>query len=138
MWRLYTQSGEGIAIQSTYSRLQKSLTAAGRPIYMGLVKYADYERDMIPGGNMFNAFVYKRKSFEHEKEVRLLCPPSSPLQDIPEAGIDIRVDLNALVEVVYLAPDSAPWLEALVSNVIRRYGFRFPVERSKLNEKPLY
>ena len=36
-----------------------------------LVKYIDYEKDVIKGENKFLPFVHKRKRFQHEKELRL-------------------------------------------------------------------
>lgn len=70
MWKLYLKSDEGIAIQSRYSRLKQSLQAAPEKVYIGKVNYIDYEVDIVPPWNGFNPFLYKRKSFEHECELR--------------------------------------------------------------------
>lgn len=37
-----------------------------------MIKYIDYKKDWIPEKNMFYPFVHKRKSYEHEKEVRAI------------------------------------------------------------------
>ncbi|MGE4290089.1 MAG: hypothetical protein AB7E36_15495 [Salinivirgaceae bacterium] len=63
MWKLYLNSNEGIAIQSTYSRLKESLIDK-YPIHLGLVKYIDYENDYFESGNHLLPFLHKRKSFE--------------------------------------------------------------------------
>lgn len=39
---------------------------------IGLVKYIDYDKDVFPLDNTFYPFTHKRKSFEHEREVRFL------------------------------------------------------------------
>jgi hypothetical protein len=67
MWKLYSKSDESIAIQTTYSALAKVLPES---CMMGLVKYISYEHDMISEDNLFWRFLHKRRSFEHEREVR--------------------------------------------------------------------
>jgi hypothetical protein len=42
MWRLYSLQGQGIAIQSTYRRLSRSLLREKRHIFIGKVSYTDY------------------------------------------------------------------------------------------------
>ena len=41
-------------------------------VYVGLVKYIDHEKDLIPWQNAFEPFVHKDVCFEHEKELRVL------------------------------------------------------------------
>ena len=86
-------------------------------------------------------FVHKRKSFEHEKEVRAVVtrfPAEGELGDTITSGIPIRIDLNVLVETVYIAPDAPSWVGDLVKSVIQRYGFNFNVEASQLNQRPVF
>ena len=71
MWKLYLKSNEGIAIQSTYRKLRLSLIDEEK-VFLGVVKYIDYEKEWIDAGNLFSPFVHKRRSFEHEREVRAL------------------------------------------------------------------
>jgi hypothetical protein len=71
MWSQYLRTQEGIAIRSYYKRLGESFARyQDFEIYMGMVKYIDYESDTIPWGNMLAPTMYKRKSFEHERELR--------------------------------------------------------------------
>jgi hypothetical protein len=71
MWEIYQRDGRGVAICTTWVELMTSSTAE-RKIYGGRITYADYESTFIPEGNHFSAFMYKRQSFGHEREVRLL------------------------------------------------------------------
>src|SRR5215208_3183149 len=50
MWSVYSRSGEGIAIQSTYGRLRDSFTSPDHKqlVSIGMVKYIDYEQDAVP------------------------------------------------------------------------------------------
>jgi hypothetical protein len=53
MWKLYLKSDEGIAIQSTYRKLRESITDDEK-VYLGVVKYIDYEKEWIDAGNSFS------------------------------------------------------------------------------------
>jgi hypothetical protein len=144
MWRLYLKSDEGIAIQSTYSNLKKSFID-DESIFVGKVKYIDYELEHINSGNILEPFVHKRKSFEHEREVRCVVtklPRREGALDLSidtiDYGVNIRVDIETLVLRVFVAPSAPEWFSELVSAVISRYGYKFPVSHSRLNEEPVF
>lgn len=60
MWRLYLKSDEGIAIRSTSGRLKKALSYyPEEKLYLGEVRYIDYEKDHIPNGGMIYALSRK-------------------------------------------------------------------------------
>lgn len=156
MWNLYLKSNEGVAIQSTYRKLRESIIDDER-VFLGKVNYIDYENDVISGYydvnsampimyNPLSTFVHKRKSFIHEQEVRALVwrhPTTAEeqighFQDTIVGGVEIRVDAELLVERIYVAPSAPDWLPDLVSNVVKRYGFKFEVVTSKLDERPVF
>ncbi len=133
MWRLYLKSNEGIAIQSTYRRLKEAIIDDER-VFLGVVKYIDYEQEWIDAGNLLSPFVHKRKSFEHEREVRALVmkwPPGDSGLDFNQEtitdGLTLKVDLKRLIEHIYIAPSAPAWLTDLVQSVARHYGCEFPV-----------
>ncbi len=144
MWRLYLKSDEGIAVQSTYHKLRDSITDEEK-IHIGVVKYIDYDAEWIETGNLLTPFVYKRKSFEHEREVRALVTKwpvggnaTTFSHDTIEHGVKIKVDVERLIENIYVAPSSPAWFADLVRAVIQRYGYDFPVVHSRLNEQPVF
>ena len=153
MWKLYLKSYEGIAVQSTYERLRDSIIDDEK-VYLGIVNYIDYETEFIyQGDNILSAFFHKRRSFEHEREVRALVlkvPTGDGSKDADGvghidfhqetigSGLKIKVDLERLVERIYVAPSTPDWFADLVGALIRRYGYQFEVLHSKLDEKPLY
>jgi hypothetical protein len=132
MWHLYSQSDEAIAIKSTFGLLDQCL---GDHCYIGMVEYLDYDSDtdVIESRNNLATFVHKRKSFEHEKELRAL------FQDLPtikrsdglrahdihaephDNGRWVPVDLNELVTEVVVAPQAPPWFKELVEDVCDKY-----------------
>lgn len=74
MWSLYSRESEGIAIVSTESHLAEALSSAPEDIYGGRVQYGDYGNPdfTIDGVNAFSPVLYKRESFSHEREYRLV------------------------------------------------------------------
>lgn len=145
MWKLYLKSNEGIAIQSTYNRLCDSFCNTESDVYIGKVHYVDYEEEFIPEWNAFSPYVYKRKSFEHEKELRAVIQevPAHPVEDkldwsiLPRGfGANVNVDLEILIENVYVAPTSPQWVYDLVKSVMKKYGINRDVIKSNLYTNP--
>lgn len=147
LWAQYTSSKESIAVQSTYNLLRKSLdTSKGteKTIYIGEIEYLDYSQEFIPEGNMLNPFLRKRKSFEHEKEIRAIfvefpiVNKKLRLDLKPEVGKNIKINLKDLVESIYVSPGSPQWFRELIEKVVKRYGFKFPVRQSSMDSSPLF
>jgi len=147
MWKLYVSQNEGIAIRTTVDRLTSSFQGdecAIFDVYVGRVRYLDYDREVFAEGNTFIPFLHKRLSFEHEHELRAIIQPilpgGKPLVDSdPYAeGLLVDVDLQKLIESVYIAPTSERWLKELVTNVAKKYGLGAPVLQSDLARDPVY
>lgn len=146
MWKLYLKSDEGIAIQSTFSRLSNSIHPKRRKaIHIYKVKYIDYEKGMAPVNyHPIIPFFCKRKSFAHERELRAvrqtILPPEglSKVKPIQHGGKYIKVNLDLLIERIYLAPSSPTWLFELVKSVERKYGLNKEICQSSLDKAPLY
>lgn len=140
MWKLYLKSNEGIAIQSTYAKLKESLIDK-EAIYLGLVDYIDYENDSIEPGDSLTPFFHKRKSFEHEREVRaavVKLPNTNYTENTIDGGLSIAVDLSTLIERVYVSPTAPDWFANLVKKMLHEYDSNYEVVHSKLNDDPQY
>lgn len=135
MWGLYMKGDQGIAVRSTYKRLVDSFGRARQDVFVGCVKYIDYTRDTIDWGNTFGAALCKRKSFEHELELRAAV--MVPLQP-GQPAVDVPVDLSLLVCAVYVAPSASEWVVQVVRRVVERYGLSAAVIQSDLNKGPIY
>jgi hypothetical protein len=142
MWRLYARTEEAIAISSRYNVLVEVLPSE---VYVGQVTYIDFEQDWMPEGNTFYPFVHKQRYFEHEREVRAIMQ-KLPIEDDKiavgkeptERGHMIPVDLDKLIEGVYVAPTAPDWFAALVTDVAGKYGLVKPVTRSALDHEPFF
>jgi hypothetical protein len=150
MWKLYLKSNEGVAIQSTYSNLKDSFIDE-KEVHIGIVKYIDYETDVFPMNNDLIRFTHKRKSFQHEQELRAITsrfpkapktdkniPEIDPSQETMEHGIAVSVNINTLIQKIYIAPEAPHWYLDLIKRVVAKYGYSFDVVQSQLNETPLF
>lgn len=138
MWRLYGKSNEAIAIQTTYRILRENLPET---TYLGAVEYMDYSADSFDENNLFAPFFRKRRSFEHEREVRALYSPSFPPDHsiLHEAkGHPIPVDLDRLLQSIFVSPLTPDWYYEMVRQVTAQFGLDKPVIRSELDDAPVF
>ncbi|MCL6462651.1 MAG: hypothetical protein I4O51_12385 [Flavobacterium micromati] len=132
MWQIFTQNSEGLAIQSTIGRLQRSLLPeTDFEQYIGEVNYIDYKKELIPFDDSFFPFLFKRKSFQYEREVRVITDIGESDLQINE-GLKISVDINELIEKIYIHPKSENWYKNLVIQLVKQLGFKFTIEKSDL------
>jgi hypothetical protein len=132
MWQIFTKNNEGLAIQSTIGRLKEALQPENRvEQYIGNVNYIDYKKEYIPFDNAFFPFLFKRKSFQYEREVRIITDVSSHNISVNE-GIKINVDLNQLIEKIYIHPKSENWYKKLVIELVSKLNFDIEIEKSDL------
>ncbi len=146
MWKLYSSERKGVAIKTTFGSLIASLQG-DETVYIGRVKYVDYQNTFIPERNAFSPYLHKRKSFEHEREVRAIhmsVPQSnedSPFQtgpDVTETGLYLEVDLGELIQEVVIAPDADAWFVELAQSVAAKFGVEAPITRSTLADSPVW
>ena len=155
MWRLYSPSTAPVAIRSTVGRLRSSLGkrppfeegfGGGDQFHIGMVQYIDFEKDRIPGAGFAAQFFRKRKSFEHERELRaiLIDFPITPDGHVDQtrlahdAGRLVSVDLPTLIEDVIVGPDAPRWYLPLLTKLLDRYGVGVTPKASSLEASPHY
>lgn len=132
MWQIFTQNSEGLAIQSTIGRLQQALAPETNfNQYIGEVNYIDYKKEHIPFDDLFFPFLFKRKSFQYEGEVRIITDIGESNIKIND-GLKINVDINQLIEKIYIHPKSENWYKNLVIQLVKQLGFNFTIEKSDL------
>ena len=140
MWKIYVRGNQGIAVRSTFKRLRDSLQKAPQNIWIGNVKYLDkFTWRSVPTDPTIHACMAKRKSFEHEKEVRLIWLDENGKRtgNTGQDGKEIPCLLPTLIDKVYLAPPNSPWFKRVVENVLRRYRINTEVVQSDLGSEPL-
>lgn len=149
MWSLYLSNHEGICIQSTFNKLLTSLeTYEDFEIFIGKIKYIDYLREAIPMGNLLSPFIYKRKSFEHEEELRaLIWTPQHGKNDMSNPnsnkfksvmGLNVPVKIDELIEKIFVSPNAPKWIADIIRSLVTKYEINVDVVQSDLAAKPLY
>jgi hypothetical protein len=141
MWHQYSGSG-GIAIQTTLGSLKKAMNGTV-DVHIGLIKYIDYEKDVFPLTNLFYSVFHKRKSFEHEQEIRAVVSNFRAMVAGEEAsipkGLKISVDIDQLIESIYISPASPRWLRDLIDDLVhKKFNLKKKVIQSTLLDSPLY
>lgn len=133
MWKLYAD--KGIAIESTIGQLQSSLPneVQGNRIYVYDVRYEDFDIAEIEKGHPHYILAVKRKSFEHEKEVRAII--TLPTDG---SGLYVKCDLDILITKIHISPLAPEHLkndlEKLCKNLIK--PLNKTVSRSDLYDRP--
>jgi hypothetical protein len=132
LWRLYCPPPTaGIAIRTTFADLKRAFDN-DVSIQTGRVKYVDF-RTQFAGVN--DAIFRKRKSLQHEQEVRAV------IRQYPgdeSTRLTRQVELPALVKEVIVSPFSPPWLESIVSDLLKRYEAPIPIRTSELLSQPFF
>ena len=125
MWDLYGEKG-GVAIKTTCRELKKSLMS--NDYYMSDVEYVDYTSHVLSNINLFDTVKLKRKSFSHEKEMRVvICDMQNSTSNENMAIVDfdnckkISVDLSCLISEIYVSPRSPSWLVTVLEDLLIKY-----------------
>src|SRR5262249_26511413 len=149
MWRLYAPGNEGVAIATTFGKLDNPIKTAARakPAWLigaARVTYIDHANvgwiEKLEANdkrlNVLMPFMLKNISYEHEKEVRALI--ISGMEEIGSDGLDLPVSLNDFIDEIVDNPFCQPWFTEAVAGVADRYGLVSKHGRSSLSPDVFY
>jgi len=135
MWRLYGDSGKGVAVETSLGALKESISAkeSAFRIYIYPVKYLDFfdetlkPADCVVEGH--RAPLLKRLSYEHEREVRafIVHVPKTArdglsLEEWKPVPIRIPVEVNRLVKAVHVSPYPGEPFASSVTRICEKFG----------------
>lgn len=142
MWRYYLRQDKGVAIQSTLRKLlenigiPKSEVIYGEEIYIGRINYIDYNIDsMNKKYGFITPFLYKRKEFEDENEIRFIISLRLAAEfgvEIPKQGIEVPFNFESGIEKIVLHPNADKELNDKVNQIISDYQKNITVKSSSL------
>lgn len=120
MWKLYAEKEQGVAIQTSYQNLLESTTDSA--IFIGQVSYKDEVGEVDLANNEYECFMYKRACFEYEHEVRLITKLelAADTEEMPN-GILVDINLNTLIERIYVHPYALNWYYDVIKSIIAKY-----------------
>ncbi len=159
MWNIYLKGSDGVAVKSSFERLRDSLDACSESVGIGMVEYVDYQSERISERSSLGPCLCKRKSYEYERELRAIFQKlpdnilsehldkgpieieemtdsfqsSHGLFDEKLGGMYISVQLEKLIDRIYVNPGSPEWFYELVKSVMDKYGISKKVIKSKLD-----
>lgn len=142
MWKIYSDVGKGIAIQTTIQSLRKALIEANDnfKIKIGVIKYLDfYDTELKPFECIVDgsfAPLLKRDSYSHERELRAcIVPPldyKNPASLKPKP-ITVKVAYRTLIERVYISPFANEPFASSVCAISSKFGLDIQIiKRSQL------
>ena len=145
MWKLYSRERDDIAIKTNFGSFSRSFVCAD-DIFIGTVSYVDYNETAISSDDLRVPYFLKRKSFEHESEVRALTQdfpsPDGVYIDMTQPVFDVgtyyAVDLSLLIDEVVVAPYAEEWFIELVQAVANSYNLKAPTRKSSLGDPPIW
>ncbi len=131
MWKLYSTSmSHAVAIQTTVAAIYEAL-GKNPSVSIGRVEYVDFDAYFA---DINGAFWRKRKSFEHEREVRLIVRDHHRT----ELGLAFPCDIPTLIQTVVVSPKAPSWFLPLVEDVTAKFGFQISIKKSRLAEEPFF
>lgn len=147
LWELYNEGNNGVAIKTTVGGLKRSIVELpedeiDHQMEFGKVKY--HVTGEEPRGYYAPIFT-KRDIFEFEKEYRAVLTVFDSLDDVdiedvkfvPDVGISLEVELNDLINEVYISPGASSYLVDVVERLQSDYGLDFSIEKSTVFDHPL-
>ncbi len=128
LWKIYLGGSKaGVAIRTTVSKLTKAIQKGNDPvkenIFLSKVRYADFIKDAPE--DRFNIITTKNKFYDFEKELRLfIFHDPATIQDKiypynPSIGRRVKVNLNELIDTIYLSPFTGQWFDSTLTEVLR-------------------
>jgi len=141
MWRIYARGNYGLAIQTTYERLKQCFIDAEEPVFIGKVDYSDNCEAMLSNDSL-KPFLHKRKMYAYENEVRCVYVLGEDnfnwqAQDTND-GVFINVNLDTLIERIYISPYSPKWINDIVAGINEKFNLRKEIVHSTVFDSAEY
>lgn len=162
MWENYCTLNQGIVIKSTFKNLKRAINypdnidSSFPDVYIGKISYIDHENEHIPDWTIFCPFLFKKKKFSFENELRLITtwegldsliqqydtgyietPENTKIKDLLEPlpkynGIFIKVDLNILIDEIFVGPRATEEYLSSIKNLVSDTGLNKMVSKSTI------
>jgi len=123
MWKIYAPDAKGIAIKTTIGRLAECFVLKPYDLFdnycarIKTVTYIDFLSHETNAG-VFDCFIHKQRAYCYEKEIRAIIS-SMPTAEEPRIGIGLEVDLNVLIDRVYVSHRLGDGLDRFVEDLLR-------------------
>lgn len=147
MWKLYSESGKGVAIVSTPERMDRSLSpyrirpeCGAETLWGGKVTYVDLIKSRLRVGDI-ERFYHKHRAFSWEREFRCaICLRMAEEfgVEVPEKGIFVQADMRELIQEVQIGPSLRPEDSDYVTQACESHRLGDRVHASSLLGRPRF
>lgn len=135
MWKLYCPNNQGVALQTTYSKLANSIK--DDKVHIGTITYIDYESGFFQAANnLFYSIMHKRKAFEHEKEVRIVTTQHYMENKPYLPGKTFDWNISEFIESIYVNPYADSWYYDIIIDTLNIFNCNAEVKWSDMKTKP--
>ncbi|MFM9839422.1 MAG: hypothetical protein ACKVOQ_14230 [Cyclobacteriaceae bacterium] len=145
LWKIYLKnSNDGVAIKCTIKRLTDCLvhTSEIDNNEKIIVKEVNYTELKFSDVNQINISTTKDVAYRYEDELRLLIKNQRDLKkkiDEQEQTLDvilIPVDVQNLIEKIYISPFAKPWLTKTTLKILKQLNYEnITIDNSRVLEK---
>jgi len=142
MWKIYTHNAKGFAVKTTIKRLANCFISKPHDLFhhyaarIEKVRYIDFVSHEATA-DTFDRFTHKQKAFSYEKEIRAVIS-SMPTVEEPRIGIGLDIDLDVIVETVYVSHQQGDGLELLAEDLLREAGIKKNITFPPFVQSPRY
>lgn len=142
MWDIYGKGAGVVAIKSTVGRLKETLSAFPRKVFLGRVKYVDWD-EIAWHLNALAMVMRKDRSYEYEQEMRAVLwglgvggdSPIAAYSFSPEGkyvfhgpvGLEIPCDPEKLITEIMIGPREQQMFVKVLEPILQRFGSVIPV-----------
>lgn len=156
MWRIYSDTKDGIKVKTTIRKLYENLKAispaapylqffVGRVSYKTEVEISNLMKKLtflsISSGGQGDKFAdllcVKREAFSHETEVRILFQDMEPLRGVNRI-LTYRLDANDIFDEVVVDPRLNEAEAQALQSDIQSKGYAGKIEHSSLYRAPSF
>jgi hypothetical protein len=136
MWKIYGRGTYGLAIQTNLARLKKAFEKTGKEIIMAAVQYYDNEQSHEQITHELAPFLHKRNIYSYENEMRCCYIINGNEQDFnwqeqdKYDGVFIDVDLDELIECIYVSPYSPQWIRDIIAGINQQFNIKGDIVHS--------
>ena len=136
MWEIYGDTENSVSIKTTAAKLKESFcvdTVYEEALELALDDVLYKNSETLPSEkNCRQPFFLKREHFAFEKEVRLYFRSriNHSISDAPY-GYKIQVDLDKLIDQIYVHPDAEKWFFEAVKDLTKKYGIDKKVKKGQ-------
>lgn len=142
MWKIYTPNATGISVKTTVGRLSGCFVSKPNDLFdrfnarIEKVSYINFVSHKA-APDAFDRFTHKQKAYCYEKEVRAIIS-FMPTVEEPPIGIGLQVDLDLLIDEIYVSHRLGDGLERFIGDLLLENHIKKDVVHPPFVRTPRY